>query len=361
MGTRTTAILMTVSLAILLAGCGGHEPKAATAATSTPAAAKQAGAALPTGQIVFRRYTDEAHNTGALFTVSTDGSAERQLTHPPDDFVDDHPDYSPDGKQVVFERCQEGNGGGDAAVNNLKPCTVWTVPAAGGDPRQVRVRCQLDPCDARSPAWAPHGQIVATVDQGPVKVLGGDFNQLKQSSAEQVDLATGKQRTLYRRGNWSGDVGYPAVSPDGRTLLYSRRNSPRAKPPVTNGLFAVGTDGTGHHQITPYKLGGGDHANFTPDGAVLFRSYEEDESVQSQLFTVRTDGKQLHQLTHFPDGTLLLSSSASPDGKWIVIGTKPDRNAGDSDVSVLAADGSGDPQPLVGSKQWESAPDWAPE
>ena len=163
------------------------------------------------------------------------------------------------------------------------------------------------------------------------------------------------------RGNWSGDVGYPAVSPDGRTLLYSRRNSPRAKPPVTNGLFAVGTDGTGHHQITPYKLGGGDHANFTPDGAVLFRSYEEDESVQSQLFTVRTDGKQLHQLTHFPDGTLLLSSSASPDGKWIVIGTKPDRNAGDSDVSVLAADGSGDPQPLVGSKQWESAPDWAPE
>ena len=82
--------------------------------------------------------------------------------------------------------------------------------------------------------------------------------------------------------------------------------------------------------------------------------------MQSQLFTVRTDGKQLHQLTHFPDGTLLLSSSASPDGKWIVIGTKPDRNAGDSDVSVLAADGSGDPQPLVGSKQWESAPDWAP-
>jgi Tol biopolymer transport system component len=361
MGARTTAILMTVILAVLLAGCGGNEPKNAGAATSTPTAAKKkAAVALPAGQVVFRRYTDDAHNTGALFTVSTDGSAESQLTHPPSDFVDDHPDYSPDGKQVVFERCQEGNGGGDAVVNTFKPCSVWTVPAAGGDARQIHLRCQLDPCDARSPAWAPDGKLLLTLDQGPVKVLG-DFNQLKQSSAEQVDPATGKQRTIYKRANWEGDVGYPAVSPDGRTLLYSRRNSPRSKPPVANSLFAVGMDGKNDHQVTPWKLGGGDHANFTPDGAVLFRSYEEDESLQSQLYTVSTDGKQLHQLTHFPDQTLLLSFSASPDGKWIVIGHKADRAAGDADVSVLAADGSGDPQPLVSAKQWDSAPDWAPQ
>jgi TolB protein len=361
MGPRTQATLMAIALAALLAGCGEHEPKTATAATSTPAAAKKAAVALPPGQVVFRRYTDDAHNNGALFTVSTDGSAEQQITHPPNDFIDDMPDYSPDGKQIAFERCQEGNGGGDAVLNGFTPCTVWTVPAAGGDPQQIRVRCRLDPCDARSPAWTPDGKLVVTLDQGPVRTIAGDFNQLKQSSAEEVDPDTGKQRTIYRRGGWSGDVGYPAVSPDGRTLLYSRRNSPRAKPPTSNSLFAVGMDGSGHHQVTPWKLGGGDHANFTPDGAVLFRSYEEDESQQSQLFTVRADGKRLHQLTHFPDQTLLLSSSASPDGQWIVVGTKPDRTAGDSDVSVIAADGSGDPQPLVGSKQWESAPDWAPE
>ena len=129
MVARTHATLMVIALAALLAGCGGgHEPKTATAATSTPAAAKKAAVAFPPGQDVFRRYTDDAHNNGALFTVSTDGSAEQQITHPPNDFVDDMPDYSPDAKEIAFERCQEGNGGGDAAVDGFKPCTVWTVP-----------------------------------------------------------------------------------------------------------------------------------------------------------------------------------------------------------------------------------------
>ena len=289
------------------------EPRTPAPPLPPPRRPKKAAVALPAGQVVFRRYTDDAHRNGALFTVSTDGSAEQQLTHPPSDFVDDHPDYSPDGKQIVFERCQEGNGGGDAVVNSFKPCSVWTVSAAGGDAHQIRLRCQLRALRRPLPRLGAGRQARPHPRPGPgSSVLAGDFNQLKQSSAEEIDLTTGKQRTIYRRGGWSGDVGYPAVSPDGRTLLYSRRNSPRAKPPTSNSLFAVGMDGKGHHQVTPWKLGGGDHANFTPDGAVLFRSYEEDESQQSQLFTVRADGKQLHQLTRFPQGTLLLSSPPRP-------------------------------------------------
>ena len=362
MGRHTAAILMTAGLAVLLAGCGGHGHKTATAATvaSTPTAASNTAVAIPAGRIVFRRYTDPAHNNGALFTARTDGNLDQQLTHPPDDFVDDHPDFSPNGRQIAFERCQEGNGGGDAALSGFEPCRVWTVPADGGVPRQIRVRCQLDPCDARSPAWVPDGKLVLTVDQGPVKVLGGDSSQLEQSSVDEIDPASGQQRTIYKRGGWQGEAAYPAVSPDGRTLLYSRRNSPRATPPSDNSLFAVGMDGEGNHQVTPWKLGGGDHASFTSDGDVLFRSYEDDETSQSQIFTVRPDGKHLHQLTHFPDGTLVGSSSASPDGKWIVIANKLDPTADDSDISIIAAAG-GQAQPILSTKDWEGSPDWAPK
>jgi TolB protein len=362
MGSRTTAILITAGLALLTAGCGGGgEPKKAAAATPTPkGTAGSATTALPAGLIAFRRYTDAAHNTGAIFTISTDGSDERQITQPPSDFVDDHPDFSPDGKQIAFERCQEGDGGGDAVVSTFKPCTVWTIPTAGGDPKQITFRCRLDPCDARSPAWAPDGKLVVTLDQGPVKTFGDGFNVLEQSAAEEMDPATHKQRTIYRRDKWEGEVATPAVSANGRTLLYSRRNSTRAKPALTNGLFAVGRDGNGNHQVAPYKLGGGDHPVFTADGKVLFRSHEENEALQSQLYTVGVDGTGLRRITSFPDGTLVLSTSVSPDGRWIVLGTKPDRADGDADVAVIAADGSGDPQLLVSSKDWESAPDWSP-
>jgi Tol biopolymer transport system component len=36
---------------------------------------------------------------------------------------------------------------------------------------------------------------------------------------------------------------------------------------------------------------------------------------------VRPNGKDLTQLTHYKQGTLVLSTSYSPDGKWIVHAT----------------------------------------
>ena len=357
MGSRSRATLVVFGLAVGVAGCGGSDHKA------TPATAEAAPAtvAFPPGSVAFRRYIDPAHNHGAIFTVGTDGSGEKQVTSPPEDFVDDLPDWSPDGKLIAFQRCQEGASAGDAAVKGFAPCTIWTVDPSEGEAHRVRIRCELKGrCDASAPAWTPDARLVVTLDQGRVRTLDGDFNQLQQSSAEEIDPRTGKQRTIYRRGGWTGDVGQPAVSPDGRTLLYSRRNSPRAKPPTTDGLFAVGMDGSGHHQVTPWKLGGGDHPGFAPDGVVVFRSYEEDETQQSQLFTVRLDGTHLRQLTHFKQGTLVLSTSASPDGKWIVYGTKDDRTVFDSDLSVISADGGAAGEPLVDGKQWDSAPDWGP-
>ena len=68
----------------------------------------------------------------------------------------------------------------------------------------------------------------------------------------------------------------------------------------------------------------------------------------------------MHQLTHFPDGTLVGSSSASPDGKWIVIANKLDPTADDSDISIIAAAG-GQAQPILSTKDWEGSPDWAPK
>ena len=57
------------------------------------------------GLIAFRRYTDPSQAEGAVFTVKPDGTGEKQVTHPPANYVDDQPAFSADGSTIAFERC----------------------------------------------------------------------------------------------------------------------------------------------------------------------------------------------------------------------------------------------------------------
>src|SRR5438034_6315276 len=56
------------------------------------------------GKLAFRRYLDTDHTWSALFTANPDGTATRQVTHPSRRVLDIEPDWSPNGKQIVFQR-----------------------------------------------------------------------------------------------------------------------------------------------------------------------------------------------------------------------------------------------------------------
>ncbi|HYZ61994.1 MAG TPA: hypothetical protein VE650_06025 [Acetobacteraceae bacterium] len=122
-------------------------------------------------------------------------------------------------------------------------------------------------------------------------------------------------------------------------------------------LFVVGIDGQHPHRITPWALGGGDHAVFAPNGTILFSSYESMDGKQSAFWTVGPDGTGLRRLTHFKPGTSVLSASYAADGKWIVYGASG--VGGSADIFVMRADGTSS-RPMTRTKQWDSAPDWGP-
>jgi TolB protein len=341
---RTISLSAALGAAALAAACGAADPPAAAPAR---AAAKQADAPLPAGRIAFRRYFDDAHTHGAIFTIDSAGSGEKQITRPAAGVVDDHPDWSPDGTRIAFERC-----GGP------KPCAVYTVAATGGRAHKVRVRCRLEPiCDATAPAWTPDGRLVVGMAEGRVKLHRGT-DQIQQYSLVLVDERGGRQRTILTRTGWSGDLATPGVSPDGRSVVYMRWNSWLSKPALGKALYVVGIDGSGHRRVTPWELAAGDHPVFSPDGTtIVFRSNTDVEGKQSDYWTVHPDGSGLTRLTHVKPGSQVWSTSYSPDGAWIVHAT--DGVSGNADIYAMRADGTGN-RPIMRTKLWESAPDWGP-
>jgi Tol biopolymer transport system component len=327
--------LIAAAAAILAAGCGS-QPQ--------PVAQKLQDA--PQGQIAFRRYLDAAQTQGALFIVNADGSGERQLTQPPAGVNDDQPDFSQDGTQIAFERCRH-----DAS------CTTMVMPASGGTPTEVRVRCRKGPvCERTTPAWGPGHQLIVNVFEGRERQLGDDV-WIERASVVSVDLDTGSRRTLVARDHWEGDTHDPAISADGSTIVYQQWNSPRSRPANAMALFAADAHGGHERRITPWALEAGDHPVFSPAGdRVLFHSYVRDgDARQSDYWTVHPDGTGLRRLTHFKAPTELLSASYSPDGKWIVHAATG--TAGNADLFIMRADGT-DRRPLTRTKLWDSAPDW---
>jgi Tol biopolymer transport system component len=347
---RTSLCIVLIAAGALSAsaavGCGGlHHP------STTDGKAAKADAAVPSGRIAFRRYLNPSHTEGAIFTVRTDGTDVRQLTHPEAGWLDDLPDWSPDGRQIAYQHC-------DQVLDN--PCSVWTVSPDGGAPKRVRVHCREGRCNVTGPGWTPDGRLVVSLAHGPVRQVGGE-PQSERSELVAVDPGSGKQRTILARDGWAGDASVPQVSPDGKTVSYTRSNSPRSSPPSGKAVFAVGIDGSGDHQVTPWKLRGGDQPVFSPEGRILSRSYDdEDEATQSDYWTVLPDGSELTRLTHFKPGTLVLSTSYSPDGGWIAYASDgADGPQDNADVYVMRAGGTGG-RALIRTEPWDSAPDWGP-
>jgi TolB protein len=172
-----------------------------------------------------------------------------------------------------------------------------------------------------------------------------------------MDLNGRNRRIVSRAAIYQADYENPMVSPNGARVVYEHRRSHFADRLERRALIVAAANGRQAKRITPWNLNAGDGADWSPDGQrILFRSYEDDDDrTQSQLFTIRPDGRDLHQITHVPDGTLLLSSSFSPDGEWIVYGAQG--IGGNADVFVMRSDGS-DQRQITKTALWDSAPDW---
>jgi TolB protein len=295
------------------------------------------------GQIAFGRWLDAAQTTRALFAIAPNGTSERQLTHPSPGTVDDQPDWSRDGSKLAFERC-------------TSRCEVWTIGANGSALTRLGPNCgRTAPpkCEDRSaPAWSPNGKAIAINRAwGPVA-----HDTIKFSALSVIDADGQPLRQLTVSKPFAGDVGNAMWSPDGKRLVFEMHMSAAGKPAHGQALFTMNADGSGQRRLTPWKLNGGDHPDWSPNGKrILFRVVPADEIHGGNIYTIRPDGTGLKQLTRYGPGTIILSYSFSLDGKWITFAKSGLR--GEPDIFVMRANGTG-VRPVTRTPLWESAPDW---
>jgi Tol biopolymer transport system component len=193
---------------------------------------------------------------------------------------------------------------------------IWLMAADGS--RQSRLIAAGDGSEVSLPAWAPDGRSIAFThwqrrDDGGAEA---DVWLADADGSDARSLVTGP-----------GNDWIPAWSPDGAWIAYTAGSATPAQAPA--GPLGVGPQpGQAPGAVTPH-------------------------SASEQVWLVRPDGSDAHQLTDVEGGAA--AAVWSPDGGSIAYSSE---RGGQSDIYVAAADGSGEVR-LTDDPGQDWAPSWS--
>jgi Tol biopolymer transport system component len=295
-----------------------------------------------------------------------------------------NPAWSPDGKQVVYEKFAYAskqnqplfakdrtfdirfsgefpaisNTGkltlspfgevGSGAITPFDKLAVYVSDLDGTNRKQV---FQQDGGGAFSPAWSPDGTWIAFG-------YGAFFNARQDKPAQLMMIrADGSEKRELTTGALNS--GFPSWSPDGKRIVYRVWSKEERSLQILNLGDGKSTKLTSGNDNFPMWSPLGDRICFTRDTGGT-KSFD--------VFTVRPDGSDLKRLTDAPgnDG----HCAWSPDGNYIVfsssrLGFRDETPLYDgspqpyAELFVMNADGSNQ-RPITDDKWEEGTPAWAP-
>ena len=249
----------------------------AALALATLALASGASATAPGRNGLIAFHADVGDDGPQIFTVRSNGKQLRQVTHV--DGVAALPDWSPDGRRIVF---------------TLNECSIALMDADGGNIHEIATDAGACLNDAN---YTPDGaRLVFTRFDFALEVE--QIWSMKTDGSDQQFIT---------------DAGGPDpnVSPDGEKLSF--------KGPPDGALFVANVDGSTPVQVSPSISVTYKH-DWAPDGQHLVVSDNSDPAPNEavNVVTVRPDGSNWTYLTHYPAGFRANVGGYSPDGQWIV-------------------------------------------
>ena len=161
--------------------------------------------------------------------------------------------------------------------------------------------------------------------------------------------------TMEKNGNNANNIPFvegwdPTWSPDGKQILFaSDRNGPVQ-------LFVMRNDGKNLHQISNLPAMRG-RSDWSPDGQYIV-TYSG-EAWHRELYIMNADGSEARQLT--PTGGNSQGPSFSPDGKWVAFTAYFDKYSDihGCEIYIIRADGT-DLRRLTNNDYCDYQPRWGP-
>lgn len=328
------------------------------------------------GRISFQRFRGDGLSD--VYTVAPDGSAVERVTFDNRDIGGT--DWSADGQSIFFSSYRSGQ------------YTLWSVPAAGGEPQRVAIndhniispslsheknrivysknitdvnlwatrlngpgRPLSEPVNVSSEQaaaadfWAPHDEPVRLLSSTLWEAhpqISPDGSRVAfvsdRSGSFEIYSAAPDGSDLRRHTAFGGPfVGSPRWSPDGRTIVFD------ARPEGHADLWSVGVESSAPRRLTTHP---DDEfaASYSVDGATIF--FTSHRSGTWQIWRMPAEGGDAELLTS--DGGY--SALAGPDGQSVYF-TKYDEDG----IWRLPLDGSGKEElvhPFLDILDWGS---WA--
>jgi Tol biopolymer transport system component len=257
-------------------------------------------------------YNEMVGDDNALFTIRPDGTEKRQIVYTKGSEAE-YPDWSPDGRKIVFQHDPDDRRGCRVALVNTNGTGLTNLSRG------------IHGCDGQ-PAFTANGRRI---------VFGRYDDKIEAECIWSMNLRGGDRRTIIpckRLGPTD-----PNVSPDGKWVTYVHIKNEEQR---LLALHAVRPNGAGRRRLVPAAWSIGTKHDWSPDGKliVLTRNAQETPGRSANIVTIRSDGSGARQLTHYAGGsTNAYAGSFSPDGQHIVFRLEKD---GEYALAVIDRDGS---------------------